>query len=211
MKTKFRRLYSSIAALLLMCVVGQASATLIGPGVGLTGAALDTQDNNGRINIDNVGFVNFAAGNYQATTFSFDAGSDSTVTAFLALLTGTDTYEVIAASLFNVNAGQDQSLTFGGPNNLFTLAASANVYAGIATFGAPNPIQFSGGSTTDHDNNLSLASIGIGTVIDGFSHLDLRRQYNFEIDVSSVPEPGSLLLLGMGIVGLGFTRRKKKV
>jgi hypothetical protein len=211
MKTKTHRLLPIIAALLLMCVVGQASATLIGPGLGGYGS-LDTDDAAGRLNIDD-DFFTLAAGDYQATTFSFDAGADGPVTAFLASSTDGVSYVVLALSELMVTDGLNQSLTFGG-TDLFSLIAETNVYAGIATFGDQNPILFTNSiGTTDHDNlGSSLAGLEVGDELNGFTNANLGRQYHYEIEVgaaSAVAEPSIIALFGLGLVGLGFARRRK--
>ena len=73
---------------------------------------------------------------------------------------------------------------------------------------------------------VDTSTLGLGTyedsiMFDGFSHLDgfddialgsinLRFAIAVVDDVTDVPEPGTFMLMLLGVLGLGYSRRPKK-
>lgn len=68
-----------------------------------------------------------------------------------------------------------------------------------------NPIVASYGRNNYADGNAVY--LGSETA---YASFDLTFRTYFDNNVSQVPEPGSFALLGLGIVGLAFARRKKR-
>ena len=92
-----------------------------------------------------------------------------------------------------LNTSDLSTLVNAGPQNCCTSPSNGFNYSGIYTFAGLNVgdvIGFNmGGSNGDSDNRL-------------LGNLNL-------VQISSVPEPGSLLLLGAGFAALGLRRRRR--
>lgn len=205
-----------------------AHAVTIGAGVGILQAAgannaFDTPSNGttdqSRQNLDDSFFVSLPAGTYQATIWEYNAGQAGSVTPYLAILTGSDAYEIIAVGSprdITGGFGVDTTVAFGG-SDTFTLASATNVYAGITNPklpGSQNPINtnLASGRTVDHDNNAdgNMSPAVVGGSVTGFGHANLSRSYAFSINVDPIPEPTSALLSSLGVVGLLFGTRRRR-
>src|SRR5262245_9337849 len=107
-------LKSMLAFSLVASSVGDARATLVGPGVGLTGTSVDALG--GRTNVDLTATATLPAGDYIATFFHFDAGRGGDVMPFLASSNGAGSYLVLAAGSVQNPGGValNQTVPFGG-------------------------------------------------------------------------------------------------
>jgi len=208
-----RVVFSAVVAL-VFCLGGFMSANAmsiqVGAGSGLPAAGLDTLNSGGRLNIDNTIFPNLALGIYDVVDYEYSASTNvGNVQPFLAALTGVNQYTVLWVGPTDVSPllGGIVTTPYGTGTETFTLAAATDVYAG---FNSSNSTVFFGAGTTDH-NNPDLFGIGVGSVIGNFTNNDLQRSYAFEINVAPIPEPGTWLLMGTGLIGLiGFGWRKRK-
>ena len=85
-----------------------------------------------------------------------------------------------------------------------------------------NWMTFVDGALTDYDLSASIGPI-FGTVsnVDQFNNVstsagilsftDVSLQGSFQAIAHSLPEPGTLALLGIGLFGMGLSRRRKKI
>lgn len=90
-----------------------------------------------------------------------------------------------------------------GAGELLTLAFDGNVL-GVSNFFSSNVSVISLASISFVDN-LLMIDLNNGATWDVGSYISFDLQVG-----SSVPEPATLVLLGLGLAGIGFTRKKKQ-
>ena len=86
--------------------------------------------------------------------------------------------------------------------SLFNLNSFSYLATGLTVSAAGQVSQFLSGSGTDTINFRGVSSVTFSSVNYTFNGID-------NVDVSNVPEPASLALLGLGFAGLAASRRKK--
>ena len=205
-------LFLALAVAIVAMETPVANASIqVGAGSGLAAGSVDSAGS--RLNIDNTIFPNLATGTYDVLDFEYSASTNrGNVQPFLAVLTGTDMYDVIwvGPTMASPVLGGIETVSFGLGTQQFTLAAATDVYAG---FNASSNTVYFGAGTTDHNTSADFGIV-VGDSIGPFSHNDLNRSYAFEINVeqSAIPEPTTFIvwsLLGLSAVGTSYRRNRK--
>jgi len=148
-------------------------------------------------------------GNYVQTFVSIFDGIDLSANAIIAefAVTGTLTSNGLVTSNSNVPNGFDVLITGLNLNlgaGTYFLGIRTDTVSGLASIG-------SGAGGLDTIGPGLFQAFGTSPAAGGFTREDDHFAFNLLGDAASVPEPGTLALLGIGLFGMGLARRRRKV
>ncbi|NOX35630.1 MAG: PEP-CTERM sorting domain-containing protein [Deltaproteobacteria bacterium] len=139
--------------------------------------------------------------------FNSDGGSN--VYFQILRLTSADTYTIIGENEFMVGDTQNvQTFTVADSDKISYQSGDfiGWAFSGKATFG------FAGntGNNILHSHSDNSRITGAGTVIDVANFWSTNRIYSISADTSPVPEPATMILFSIALIGLTGVSRKRQ-
>lgn len=186
----------------------QAAITQVGAGSGITATGFDDAGA-ARWNLDRTSGAVLTAGTYDVVDFEYLAGTtQGDVQPFLAIETGTDvfTYIWVGGTAQSTAGAGVKNVSFTAGTEQFTLGSDATVLAGYNVSDAV--IAYAAGGPTAHHHTPDWDPT-VGSTMSGIWKPILPRTYAFEINVSSIPEPGTYALIG-GLLALSSVMLRRR-
>lgn len=210
---------NKIAGLVACMFIGSASAAPIlfnNDKVGFDAATSGlTYDDFESVTSNSSTEVGFGGGTFNCTGGSYCPGFFGISTSFSVSGNQSLYFATPDSAVFNFNSAINAfGITMGGqgdvaPIDLFATTSEGDVVQILDDFTGPNVNQPGGFEyffgLFDAGSTFTSVTISASNSGDGIFFDDLY----YGATTSNVPEPGSLALIGLGLAGIGFTRKKK--